>query len=185
MVLVFKTGKNKACNISLKTDSEFTFFQIDHIWALFWIFSVPLGMFFGLLGLFWGWVQVQKYIWNLLLLTINFVLELQLLVFVYNSTKFGAYLLFLMLPQLGALLPFLSPSGPFFTVWGYFRVSIRLNYILEPTNVEYHFLFWKCSPIFFNFIELGGGGPFCIFWSFRGLFWVWGQVQKLFWDLFT
>ena len=77
-------------------------------------FSVPLGMFFGLLGLFWGWVQVQKYIWNLLLLTINFVLELQLLVFVYNSTKFGAYLLFLMLPQLGPLLPFLSPSGPFF-----------------------------------------------------------------------
>ena len=142
-------------------------------------------MFFGLLGLFWGWVQVQKYIWNLLLLTINFVLELQLLVFVYNSTKFGAYLLFLMLPQLGPLLPFLSPSGPFFTVWGYFRVSIRLNYILEPTNVEYHFLFWKCSPIFFNFIELGGGGPFCIFWSFRGLFWVWGQVQKLFWDLTT
>ena len=88
--------------------------------------------------------------------------------------------LFLMLPQLGPLLPFLSPSGSFFTVWGYFRVSIRLNYILEPINVEYHFLFWKCSPIFFNFIELGGGGPFCIFWSFRGLFWVWGQVQKLF-----
>ena len=105
-------------------------------------------LFDSKLVLIGGWVQVQKYIWNLLLLTINFVLELQLLVFVYNSTKFGAYLLFLMLPQLGPLLPFLSPSGPFFTVWGYFRVSIRLNYILEPINVEYHFLFWKCSPIF-------------------------------------
>ena len=123
----------------------------------------PLLNFFGSFGdVFWSFGTIlrlgkfQKYIWNLLLLTINFVLELQLLVFVYNSTKFGAYLLFLMLPQLGPLLPFLSPSGPFFTVWGYFRVSIRLNYILEPTNVEYHFLFWKCSPIFFNFIELGG-----------------------------
>ena len=113
------------------------------------------------------------------MLTINFVLELQLLVFVYNSTKFGAYLLFLMLPQLGPLLPFLSPSGPFFTVWGYFRVSIRLNYILEPINVEYHFLFWKCSPIFFNFIELGGG-LFASFDPFGAYFGFGGQVQKLF-----
>ena len=56
----------------------------------------------------------------------------------------------------GLFYPFWVLQGLFFTVWGYFRVSIRLNYILEPTNVEYHFLFWKCSPIFFNFIELGG-----------------------------
>ena len=75
-------------------------------------------LFDSKLVLIGGWVQVQKYIWNLLLLTINFVLELQLLVFVYNSTKFGAYLLFLMLPQLGPLLPFLSPSGPFFLQFG-------------------------------------------------------------------
>ena len=94
------------------------FFQIDHIWALFWIFSVPLGMFFGLLGLFWGWVQVQKYIWNLLLLTINFVLELQLLVFVYNSTKFKAYLFVFDVATVGSSFTLFESFRAFFLPFG-------------------------------------------------------------------
>ena len=51
--------------------------------------------------------------------------------------------------------------------------------VLEPTNADYQFLFWKYSTIFLFFIG-PNFGPFCTFW---GYFWGWGQVQKLFWNL--
>ena len=65
-------------------------------------------------------------------------------------TKFGAYLFVFDVATVGASFAlFESFRAFFFTVWGYFRVSIRLNYILEPTNVEYHFFVLEVQPYLF------------------------------------
>ena len=102
-----------------------------------------------------------------------FVSEVQPYLFIFNSAKFWAF------------LHFLGPSGLFFGLLGLFLGSRSGSKIfLEPTNVDYQFLFWKYSPIFLFFIR-PNFGPFCTFWALRGYFWGWGQVQKLFWDLLT
>ena len=60
-------------------------------------------------------------------------------------------------------LNFFGPMGLFLasrSVWKTF---------LEPTNVDYQFLFWKYSPIFL-FLIRPNFGPFCTFWALRGYF---------------
>ena len=84
-----------------------------------------------------------------------------------------------------AFLNFLGPFGVIFWPVGLFLGSRSDSKIfLEPTNVDYHFLFWKYSTIFLFFIG-PNFGPFSTFWALWGYFWGGGQVQKLFWDLLT
>ena len=44
----------------------------------------------------------------------------------------------------------------------------------EATNVDYQFLFWKHSPIFFVFLFSKILGLVCTFWALPGYFWGWG-----------
>ena len=79
----------------------------------------------------------------------------------------------------------------FFLPYGaIFGVEVRLKTFLEPTNVDYQFLFWKYSPIFL-FLIRPKFWPFFTFSALRmvfffacwGYFWGRGQVQKYFWNL--
>ena len=124
----------------------------------------PLCPFLTLQGNFLGWSQVQKLFSNILIETINFGFGSTALSFVFNMSLFGA--------SFGL---FLALGGYFFNLLGLRSGS---KTFLEPTN---HFLFWNYSPIFL-FLIRPNLGPF---WPFRGYFWGWGQVQKLFCDLLT
>ena len=62
------------------------------------------------------------------------------------------------------------------------RVGVRFSKFVVPTNVEYHFRFWKYSSIFL-FSTQPQFGPFGPFWALRGKFSGSGQAQKLFWVL--
>ena len=64
--------------------------------------------------------------------------------------KYNPIFLFLIRPYFRPLLHFFGPSGKFFCplrlFWG---IWVRFKKIfLEPTNVDYQFLFRKCSPSF-------------------------------------
>ena len=60
-----------------------------------------------------------------------------------------------------------------------FGVEIRLKIFLEPTDVDYQFLFLKCSPIFL-FLILPYLGPFLHFLVPSGLFLGVGSGSKTF-----
>ena len=96
-----------------------------------------------------------------------FLLEVQPYLFVFISATFGAsFALFLIL--LGRF---------FFCHFGLFLGSgSGSKTFLEPTNVDYQFLFWKYSPIFL-FLIRPNFGPFCTFWALRGyFFWPVGAI---------
>ena len=96
------------------------------------------------------------------------------------------FYLFLICPYFGPLLHFFGPFWVIFWSMGLFLGSRSgSKTFFELTNVDYQFLFWKYSPIFWFFIRPKVGPFFCIFWALQGYFWGWGQVQKLFWDLLT
>ena len=126
------------------------------------------------MGFFSGWGPVQKLFFDLPMQTINFGFGRTALTFCFKFDHI-----------LGLFCTFLSPLGLFLALWSYFwgRDQVQ-NTFLEPTNVDYHFLFWKCIPIFLFFIQ-PNFGPFCTFWALRGYFQGWGQVQNLFLDLLT
>ena len=71
---------------------------------------------------------------------------------------------------------FMRPSVFFFLVlWGNFLGSRSgSKTFLEPTNVDYQFLFWKYRPIFL-FLIRPTFGPFCTFWALR-FFWSVGAI---------
>ena len=72
-----------------------------------------------------------------------------------------------------AFFHFLNPSGFFFGLLGLFLGSRSgSKTFLEPTNVDYQFLFWKYSPIFLFFIRPNFGPFFAFFGLFGAIFWV-------------
>ena len=143
-------------------------------WNLNWNLKLKLELFWPYGAIFCIEVRFKNIFGTHLCRLYIFVLEVQPYLFVFISAKFWAFLHFL-----GSTVIF------FFDLLGLFLESRSGSKIfLEPSNVDYKFLFWKYSPIFLFFI-----GPilglFCTFWALRGYFWSWGQVQKLFWDLLT
>ena len=137
-------------------------------WALrgyfFWSYGAIFGVqvrFKNVFGTYWCRLSI-------------FVLEVQPYLYVFNSGKFLTFLgPLVFFGQLGLFLGSRSGSKTF----------------LEPTTVNYQFLFWKYSPIFL-FSIWQNLGPFCTFWALRGyhfgllgLFWGQGQVQKYFRNL--
>ena len=64
---------------------------------------------------------------------------------------------------------FLGPLGIFFPLGLFLGLRSGSNTFLEPTNVDYQFLFWKYSPIFL-FSIWPNFGPFCNFLGPSGLF---------------
>ena len=108
-------------------------------------------------------------------------MEVQSYLFVFNLATFGASFALLWALLVFFLFSFLF--GPMGLFWGSRSGSKTL---LEPTNVDDQFLFWKYSPIFLFSIRPN----FWPFWALRGYFlarwgYFWGQDQvlKQFWNL--
>ena len=124
----------------------------------FWHFLGPFGAIFGVR------VRFNNFFGTYLCKQSTLVLEVQPFLFVSDSATFwSSFALF------WAIQGYL-----FLALWDYFcnRDQVQ-NTFLQPTNVDYQFLFWKCSPIFSFW-------PFCTVWALGGYFWGQGQVQKLF-----
>ena len=77
------------------------------------------------------------------------MLEVQPYLFVFYVAKFGAF------------LHFLDTSG---LVLGFFGSGSGSKTFLEPTNVNYKFLFVKGNPVFLFLIK-PNLGLFCTFWA--------------------
>jgi len=78
-----------------------------------------------------------------------------------------SHVLFLIWPHLGSLLHFFGSFGAIFSLYGYFwGLESGSKTFLEHTNVDYQFLFGKCSPIFL-FLIRPNLGPFSHFWALR------------------
>ena len=150
-------------------------FKVGNILGLFCTFLGPLGLFFGTLGLFLGSKSDSKTILKPTNVDYQFLFW-----------KYSPIFLFLIRPNFGPFCTFWALRGIFFCPLGLFLESRSgSKTFLEPTNIDYQFLFWKCSsPIFLFFIRTNFG-LFCTFWALRGYFWGWGQTQKIFLDLLT
>ena len=86
-----------------------------------------------------------------------FVLGVKLYLFVFDSTKFGA---------------FFTPFGLF---GAFFWVRVRLKHFLKPTYVHNQLSFWKYSPISL-FLIWPHLGPLALFWAFGAIFWSFGAI---------
>ena len=74
-------------------------------------------------------------------------------------------------------------SALFFGPFGVFCGRDQIpNTFVQPTNADYQFLFWKCSPTFL-FLILPKFGPFLHFLGPSGLFFGVGVRLEFFWDL--
>ena len=78
----------------------------------------------------------------------------------------------------------MGPSGLYFGPMGIFWGSRSgSKTLLEPTNVDDQFLFWKYSPIFLYLI-LPHFGPLLHFpLSFGAIFWITIRLKTHFWSL--
>ena len=125
----------------------------------FWHFLDSFGAGFGVP------VKFKNFFGTYLCKQLTLVLEVQTYLFVFDSATC------------------LASFALFWALLGYFWSPDQvINTLLEPTNVGYQFLFWKCTPIFLFLIWPN----FVFFWHFlalRGYFWGYGQFRKLFWDL--
>ena len=91
-----------------------------------------------------------------------------------------SHVLFLIWPHLGSLLHFFGSFGAIFSLHGYFwGLESGSKTFLEHTNVDYQFLFGKCSPIFFISI-FPNLRPFLHFLGPLGLFLGLGSGSKTF-----
>ena len=111
--------------------------------TLFFPFLIQpnLGLFstfWALLGYFWGWGQVQKLYYTYLCTQSFSFWKYSPIFLVFNSAKF-----------LWLFCTLLGPAGLLFVLWDYiWGWESDSRTFLEFSNVDYQFLFWKCSPIF-------------------------------------
>ena len=150
----------------------------------FYVFNLTtIGAFLALFGPFWSCFGVGVMFKNFLGPT-----------YVNNQLWFWKYspiLLFLIQPHFGPLLHFfwafwgyfLGPFGLFFVaLWGYSWGQYQVqNTFLEPTNVDYQFLLWKCSPIFLILIRPNLGAFLASIRPVRAIFEIGVRFKKVFW----
>ena len=138
--LFFGLGSDSK-NLLLPTyiDNQLWFWKYSHIFLFsIWPHLGPFLHFFGPFGaIFWPFgaycvvgVRFKNIFGTYLCRQSTLVLESQPHLFIFNLVIFGAFFTFLGLSRL--FLGWRSGSKTF----------------LEPTNVDYQFLFWKYSPIF-------------------------------------
>ena len=76
-------------------------------------------------------------------------------------------------------MQFFGPFGFIFSPLGLFLDQDQVqNTLLEPTNLDYQFWFWKCSPIFL-FLIWPNLGPFLALLGPSGLFYL--PFMAIFW----
>ena len=129
---------------------------------LFVFNSATIGVFFALFGpyedILRARVRLKKFFGTYLCRQTTLVLKVQ------------TYLLFYFDHILGLHCTFLGPSRSFFwSLRAIFGSGSGSKICLEPTNIHYQFLFWKCSPIFL-FLNMQNLWPFLHFLGPLGLF---------------
>ena len=98
--------------------------------------------------------------------------------------KYSPIFLFLIRPNFGHFCTFWALRGYSFGPLGLFLGSSSGSKIfLEPSNVDYQFLFWKYSPIFLFSIR-PNFGPFLNLFGPSGLFFGLGSCSKIFFVTF-
>ena len=143
---------------------------------LFILNVASIGAFLALFGpfrsYFWSWGQVQKFSLGP--------------TFVNNQLWFWKYspIFSFFFFDSATFWPLLHLFGSFGAIFqpSFGAILFRLRSVLEPTNVDCKFQFWRYSPIFL-FLNRPNLGLFCTFWVIWGFFWGRVQVQKLFLDL--